>query len=71
MYIVKIIVIREVVMMLNDETRTRRSREKKQSVKHAVFSVDMIDKLIAMEGDPYKLSVLKKLRKEAKKVWQL
>ena len=58
-------------MMLNDETRTRRSREKKQSVKHAVFSVDMIDKLIAMEGDPYKLSVLKKLRKEAKKVWQL
>lgn len=47
-----------------------RSLEKKHILKHAVFSIDIIDKLIAVEQNPKKIELLRQLRKEAKKVWQ-
>ncbi len=46
-----------------------RTVEKKREVKHAVFSVYLIDEMIRAETDISKLRKLKRLRKEAAKVW--
>lgn len=56
-------------MRNHNMVRERMSKEAKQSFKHAVFSIDLIDKLIKDEKDPNKIMLLKKLRTEAKKVW--
>lgn len=50
--------------------RGRKTTDIKRSVKHAVFSVYIIDELIKNEENTKKLELLKKLRKEAVKVWQ-
>ena len=49
----------------------KKSLKNKQSVKHAVFCIDMIDTLIESEKDAARITILKQLRKEAKKVWPL
>lgn len=55
--------------MESKNKHVRRSMERKQVVKHAVFSVDIIDSMIREEKDPRKLLKLRQLRKEAVKVW--
>ncbi|MBQ7562357.1 MAG: hypothetical protein IJT16_00025 [Lachnospiraceae bacterium] len=55
---------------LKSDAGRKRIHNKKQITKHIISAVDLIDRIIQREKDPWKLAELGKLRLEVKKIWR-